>query len=387
MKNMFVLVSECGVQLGDFLHRCIHDKTMEIQDCKIERAENKIEVEMKDLFTRYTNDVITTTALGIECDSLKHPQNEFYNEFYVLGKKSTTLGGIQQLIFLGYFLSPKLMKILNIKMLSDKMTNYFRSLILDTMDTRENKGIIRPDMIHLLMQARKGTLQSEDNDVTNRTSVKPNLEKDDIVAQALLFYFAGFEAVSTLMCFTSHQLAVYPDIQSRLQQEIDQTLLKNDGKITYEAVHSMKYLDMVLSETLRMYPPAALTDRKCVKTYNLPGETPYTLCPGQVIWIPIYGLHHDPEYFPDPDKFDPERFSDENRDKIKPYTYVPFGSGARNCIGNRFALMETKIALIHILSRFNLKVVSRTPIPIQITKKGLNFTVDGGFWLGIEERS
>ncbi|KAJ9573566.1 hypothetical protein L9F63_009051, partial [Diploptera punctata] len=376
MKYMFVLVSECGVQLGDFLHQCINDKTMKIQDCKIERVGNKIEVEMKDLFTRYTNDVITTTALGIGCDSLKNPQNEFYS----LGKKLTSMGGIQQLIFLGYLLSPKLMKMLNVKFMSDKMSNFFRSLILDTMNIRENKGIIRPDMIHLLMQARKGTLQNEENDVANGTSIKPKWEDDDIIAQALLFFFAGFETVSILMCFASHLLAVHSDVQTRLQQEIDQTMQESNGKITYEAVHSMKYLDMVLSETLRIYPPAGLTDRKRVKTYTLPTEPPYTLHPGEGLWIPVYALHHDPEYFPDPDKFDPERFSDENKDKIKPFTYLPFGSGPRNCIGNRFALMETKIALVHILSRFNFQVVSRTPIPIQITKKGQVRNTYGGIY-------
>ena len=73
------------------------------------------------------------------------------------------------------------------------------------------------------------------------------LDDDDIVAQALLFYFAGFETVSTLLCFASHQLAVHPDIQARLQKEIDDTLNENEGKLKYEAVHSMKYLDMVVS--------------------------------------------------------------------------------------------------------------------------------------------
>nr|AAR97606.1 cytochrome P450 9E1 [Diploptera punctata] len=383
MKNMFTLVSECGDQMGDFLHRCINDKTMKIESCKIQRADRRLEIEMKDLFTRYTNDVITTTALGIGCDSLKNPQNEFYT----MGKKITTMGTLQRLVFLGYSLSPKLMKALKLRFISDKLSDYFRSLIQKTMDTRENKGIIRPDMIHLLMQAKKGTLKNEEDDDANGTpSIKPKLEDDDIISQAFIFFFAGFETVSTLMCFASHLLAVHPDIQTRLQKEIDQTLQENDGKVTYESVHSMKYLDMVLSETLRLYPPAVFMDRKCVKTYTLPTEPSYTLQPGEGIWIPVHGIHHDPEYFPDPEKFDPERFSDENKDKIKPFTYLPFGSGPRNCIGNRFALMESKIVLVHMLSRFNFKVVSRTPIPIKITRRGLNITVDGGFWLGLEER-
>jgi len=85
-----------------------------------------------------------------------------------------------------------------------------------------------------------------------------------------------------------------------------------------------------------MYPPAVMIDRRCVKTYTLPTEPPFTLKPRDMVLVPIYALHHDPDYFPDPEKFDPERFSDENRRNIKSCTYLPFGSGPRNCIGNGY---------------------------------------------------
>ena len=85
-----------------------------------------------------------------------------------------------------------------------------------------------------------------------------------------------------------------------------------------------------------MYPPAVWLDRRCVKDYTLPTEPPFTLKPGDLVWVPVYALHHDPDYFPDPEKFDPERFSDENRGNIKNCTYLPFGSGPRNCIGNAY---------------------------------------------------
>ncbi|KAJ4428799.1 Cytochrome P450 9e2 [Periplaneta americana] len=380
MKTMFTLITECGEQLGDFLKTCIKDKNMPVEGCKIEREGDVLVVEMKDLFTRYTNDVIATSAFGIGCDSLKKPKNEFYE----MGRDVTNFGGLRSLIFFGLMLSPKLMKLLNLKLMSNYAVNFFRSLVHDTMATREAKDIFRPDMIHLLMQAKKETVHP--NGIEGKTP-KPKWDADDLTAQAVNFFFAGFDAVSTLLCFASHLLATHPDVQSRLQKEIDETLEKDGGKLTYEAVHGMKYLDMVVSETLRLYPPAVATDRKCIKTYTIKCDPSCTLKPGQGIWIPVYGLHHDPKYFPNPEKFDPERFSDENKDSIKQCTYLPFGSGPRNCIGNRFTLMEAKIALVHLLTRFNLKVVSKTPIPIQITRRGFNMTVDGGFWLGIEQRA
>lgn len=87
------------------------------------------------------------------------------------------------------------------------------------------------------------------------------------------------------------------------------------------------------SETLRVYPPAGASDRKCTKDYKLPG-TELIVKKGQGLLVPIYAMQHDPEYFPEPEKFNPERFSKENEGNIVPYTYIPFGSGPRNCIGN-----------------------------------------------------
>lgn len=91
---------------------------------------------------------------------------------------------------------------------------------------------------------------------------------------------------------------------------------------------------MVVSETLRRWPPGAFTDRLCLKDYHFDdGNLSFTIEKGQQLWISFSALHHDPNYFPDPLKFDPERFSDENKHNIQPGTYVPFGFGPRNCIG------------------------------------------------------
>ena len=82
-----------------------------------------------------------------------------------------------------------------------------------------------------------------------------------------------------------------------------------------------------------MYPPAVVGDRICVKPYTLEADTPLELQPGDTLFIPIYALHHDPDYFPDPERFDPERFNDENKHKINQSAYLPFGVGPRSCIG------------------------------------------------------
>ncbi|XP_021918295.1 cytochrome P450 9e2-like [Zootermopsis nevadensis] len=274
---------------------------------------------------------------------------------------------------------------LRVSVMSTKTTKFFSTLVLDTIATREREGIVRPDMLQMLMQAKKGTLH--DDTSNSPGSKKINIEDDDIVAQAFLFFLAGFDTASTLLCFASHQLAVHAHMQVRLQEEIDETLQKNDGKFTYEAVNSMKYLDMVVSETLRLYPPGAALDRVCIKPYTLKSDPPMEMHPGQALFIPVIGLHRDSKYYPDPERFDPERFSEDNKHGINPLTYLPFGLGPRSCIGNRFALMETKLALVFLLSRFNLVLVAKTPVPIKIVQKGFNMSIEGGFWLGLEKRN
>ena len=133
------------------------------------------------------------------------------------------------------------------------------------------------------------------------------------------------------MTFTLYELALNPEIQERLREEITSGILENDEKLTYEMLFGFKYLEMVINESLRKYPPIPLLFRKCVKDYKIQG-TSLVIPNNTTVMINVYSLHHDEEHFPEPSKFNPERFSDENIKKIKLFTYLPFGEGQRNCM-------------------------------------------------------
>nr|XP_015838493.1 PREDICTED: cytochrome P450 9e2 isoform X3 [Tribolium castaneum] len=327
MKNMYHLIYECSENFAQHFQ------------------DGKQNVEVKDIFSKFTNDVIATAAFGIQVNSLKEPDNEFYS----MGKALTTFQGFQLIKFFFVQLVPKIAEILKVRFLNPKVANFFTSIIINNMQKRERDGIIRPDLIHLLMEARKGKLKYdkgnefgdgfatvEESEIGKNTK-QVELTDDLIVAQALLFFFAGFDTVSTGASFLAHELATNPDVQKKLQEEIDMVLEENHGKISYTRIQSMKYLDQVISESLRLWPPAPQTDRFCNTDFVLeptkPHERRFTIEKGVTTIIPIYGIHRDPQYFPNPDKFDPERFSDENKAKIVPGTYMPFGVGPRNCIG------------------------------------------------------
>ncbi|KAF5291534.1 hypothetical protein FQR65_LT01847 [Abscondita terminalis] len=385
MKFLFNLISDCAQQFTKYF-----------EDEKFDM----LEVDTKDIATRFTNDAIATSAFGISLNSLK----EKTNEFYLIGKDFSTFGGLRGLKLLGYTVFPALMRFLKVSVFPKSHANFFKNIIENNIRDREERGLIRPDLIHILLQARKEQLIKEESneletgfavaqgDTIQKINSKHAVELSDldITAQGVIFFFAGFETTSTLICFMAHELAINSDVQQKLQKEIDEVLERVDGKISYDSVLGMKYLDMVVSESLRKWTPGIIMERICVKDYILESENsdepPLFVEKGLSVVVPVYAIHHDPKYFPNPKKFDPERFSDENKHNIKPFSYMPFGIGPRNCIASRFAIMETKILFFHLLSKFDLVVSEKTTVPLEFTRKQFLLAPDGGFWIGLKPR-
>lgn len=172
----------------------------------------------------------------------------------------------------------------------------------------------------------------------------------------MTFYADGFETSSIALSFTLFEIATNPHVQKKLQKEIDSILEKHERELTYDAIQEMDYLDMVLSgifynfvknemlasiflEGLRKYPPGEVLSKQCTGPYKFPSvnydgsgeefETPLKM----PVEIPIHALHNDPQYYPEPKKFDPERFTEENKNLRPKQSYLPFGDGPRQCLG------------------------------------------------------
>uniref|UniRef100_A0A1I8PHS0 Cytochrome P450 n=1 Tax=Stomoxys calcitrans TaxID=35570 RepID=A0A1I8PHS0_STOCA len=362
MRSMFQLMNEVAQ------HTLTHLKSLPEVN-----SPQGLELEIKDFITRYTNDIIASTAFGLQVNSYRDADNEFYRS----GKTMTTFTFKQGLKFFlfGYF--GKLMSLLKIELFDKKSSNYFMRLVLDAMRYRQEHNIFRPDMINMLMEAR-GMLKGHDK-ITNRewTDI-------DIVGQCFLFFFAGFETSSSLSCFTIHELMENPDIQEKLFEEIEEVNQQLNGQPpTYEAIMEMKYMDMVLKESLRKWPPATVVDRKCNEdiTYDLEDGMKLELKKGDGVWLPIAALHRDAKYFENPTKFDPERFSEENKDAINQFVYLPFGVGPRNCIGSRFALLETKVLVYYLMRDFKFEKASKSCIPLEVKASGFQLAAKDGFWI------
>ncbi|CAL1689864.1 unnamed protein product [Lasius platythorax] len=355
IKIMFRLICECAENFANFL--------------ATDSGNIGKTYDMKNVLSRYANDVVATCAFGINVDSFKHPNNEFL----LLAKEAAefTSKPVKVLINKNY---PLLGRLLRLKLFSSRVNSFFKEIIADTVKTRDEQRIIRPDMIHLMMEKR-----DKNQGLT--------IDIDEMTAQAFIFLVAGFDSTSTAMCFLTHEVGINFDIQNKLRAEIDDILTQTNGKPTYEAISQMKYLDAVVNETLRLYPLVGFIDRLCVKEFELPpaipdGE-PITVKPGDKIWIPHYALHRDPKYYSQPNKFDPDRFLNGEVDSS---VYMPFGIGPRICIANRFALIKIKIMIFYLLWRCDLEPDTKTRIPMVFSKKTFLMTPEDGFWLKLQAR-
>lgn len=181
---------------------------------------------------------------------------------------------------------PKVIKLLNLSLIDVTTSKYFKKLVLDAMDYRKKNNIVRLDMNNTLMKRRAGTNemnaeteQSEtlefagfatvEESSIGKTTVKRQWNDNELVAQCFMFFLAGFDSSSTALSFTSHEFALNVDVQKKLYAEIFETNAKLEGnRISYDQLNQMKYMDMVVSEGLRYWPPSPMTDRLCVKDYE-----------------------------------------------------------------------------------------------------------------------
>ncbi|GBM49316.1 Cytochrome P450 3A21 [Araneus ventricosus] len=272
----------------------------------------------------------------------------------------------------------RLLKLFKTDHASSSRTEIFRKITHQVVEERRKTGQARNDFLQLLMDSAKENSEEEKSDWAQKeeTCIDSNcdeqtdghqppktsskkLSMDELVGQCLIFFLAGYETTSSTLSFVTHLLAHHQDAQDKLREEVAEVLAETNGELTYEAVQNMKYLDNVISETLRLYPPAIQLERYADADYKLEDKG-ITIPKGMGVTIPIYAVHRDSKFFLHPERFDPDRFTPEAKSMRDPYTYMPFGAGPRNCVGMRFAFLETKICLSYVVTNFRIKTTPHT---------------------------
>lgn len=294
----------------------------------------------RDLMARYTTDFIGACGFGLDADSL----NDENSPFRKLGMKIFNITFKRTVVIFFKTIFPILFK--ETKFLGQDLEDDILQLVNQIQKQRNFKPSGRNDFIDFLMEwQQRGKIVVESLEQTNADGSPKSveLEMDDVLvaAQAFIFFAAGFETSSSATSFTLHQLAYHPEVQRKAQADIDRVLTKYNGKLSYDAIKEMTYLDWVLQEGMRIFPSSGMLLRQCVRPYTIPG-TDVTIDPGVKVNIPLVALHNDPQYFDNPCEFRPERFCPEEVAKRHKFVYLPFGDGPRSCIGEFINTSVTK---------------------------------------------
>jgi cytochrome P450 len=180
------------------------------------------------------------------------------------------------------------------------------------------------------------------------TLIDSGMDDGLIRDQLLTMFIAGHDTSTAMLAWLLYLLGKHPDVLARVRDEVDANL--NGEPPTLENTATLRYLQCVIDETLRMYPPIHLGTRRILSDLQFQG---YDLPEGQRANYSIYLTHRNPQHWPDPGVFNPDRFLPENERGRQPYTYLPFGGGPRNCIGAAFAQVEAKIVIARLIQTFD----------------------------------
>jgi cytochrome P450 len=181
-----------------------------------------------------------------------------------------------------------------------------------------------------------------------------SLDAAELRDQVLIFLLAGHETTASALAFALHLLALHPEAQGRVRAEIHSAL--GDRTPTAADMQALPYLTMVFKETMRLYPPAPVIGRRSVAATEIGG---HRIPAGADVSVVPWVIHRHPEYWPDPERFDPERFTSEAEAARPRYTWFPFGGGPRACIGQHFAMLEAVLVLAVLLRDYELSAVDR----------------------------
>ncbi len=169
---------------------------------------------------------------------------------------------------------------------------------------------------------------------------------------------AGHETTANALCFTLQLLGTHPDVQDRLQAEVDRL---EGHRVGVDDLPALPYTRAVISEAMRLYPPAWIIGRTSTADLDIGG---YHAPKGSTLAISPLLLHHDARWFPDPERFDPQRWLDERRTAVPRHAYLAFGTGPRSCIGEQFAWAEATTVLATLAQRWTVRSDASRPVEL-----------------------
>ena len=337
-------------------------------------------MDTEEIMRNFSMDVIISTGFGYECDSFNDPENIFKKQAdKMFGKemKWDVMLGMMMFIF-----APKLLGWLDWRMFDKEAEDFFSALIMKTIAERQASGEKRNDLIDICLDI----LKKEEN-LSEGDEGKMKKEEMDtlLISNSLMMFLAGFETVTGVGSMIMYFMAKNPECQQKLYEELNKAVEENgDSNFDYQTIMNMPYLEMVFQECQRMYPLGHI-ERASVNDYKIPG-TDVVIPKDIFVRVPISEFCKDEKFFPNPEVFNPENFTAENKANRSPLASGGFGHGPRNCIAQRFATMEVKLLVGRLLHKYRVEPCSKTVESLVPDPKSRSFLPKGGVWVKLEKR-
>ncbi|XP_008923000.1 cytochrome P450 4V2 [Manacus vitellinus] len=349
----------------------------------VKKLEKHVDKEPFDVFLDITLcalDIICETAMGKNVGAQKNKNSDYVSAIY---RMSDLIQQRQK----SPWLWPDLLYMLfkegrehkrNLKILHNFTDRVIAEKAAELENTKQKKHDNDGNCEESVSKKRKAFLDmllSATDDEGNKLSYR------DIREEVDTFMFEGHDTTAAAMNWVLYLLGHNPEVQKKVHKELDEVFDNTERPVTTDDLKQLRYLECVVKEALRLFPSVPMFARTlredcCISGYQIPK--------GATVLVLTYALHRDPEIFPDPEEFRPERFFSENSKGRHPYAYVPFSAGPRNCIGQRFAQMEEKTLLALILRRFWVESCQK-PEELRIAGE-LILRPTNGIWIKLKRR-
>ncbi|XP_073950244.1 probable cytochrome P450 6a13 [Choristoneura fumiferana] len=310
------------------------------------------ELDVKHLATMFTTDVLGFAICGVANNTFEEPDSLFARITREVSFATSVMDNLKDALQTAW---PALSCIFQMRFATKKSEEQLVYVTRRVIEERESSGYRRDDLYQVAMSLRE----------TDTEGVFTDEYISSLVYTVML---DQYETSSNVIVNTLLALAWHPEVQDRLRKEILQFKSNNKGDYTSDDINNLKYLDMVLAESLRVFSPVPVLSRECTNDCYIPVPTlknPLKLTKGTPIMIPVQSMHMDPKYYPDPEKFDPERFTEEQAQNRPKYTYMPFGEGPKQCLAPRLGALQVKVAVMSIVEHFRLRPAGDNfPLPI-----------------------
>ncbi|GFX11735.1 cytochrome P450 3A11 [Trichonephila clavipes] len=339
----------------------ITDKSNKLVERIKTNTEKGEPINVKKVFGTFTMEVIVKACFDTDIDAINNPTNKYMEYGSRIFDRGSELG--EKLVFLSHY--PSITKWLGFLSDNEAMM-FFRNEAIQIIEKRWHSGSVKDDLLRKLLDTRFDNEEVPNGEISNGSIDQSTNSKklgmftlEEITSQCVLFFLGGYHTVSTALTMACYLLATNEEVQNTLRDKIDEVIIRDNGKFTFDALDDIEYLKFVIYETLRLYPSTTKIERVADENYSVEG-TDVVIPKGTYLSIPLCSIHRDPDNYEEAEKFDPSRFLRDPPTKNK---YLPFGIGPRKCIGENFGMMEMKICLVYIIGNFKTEVCPQTKIP------------------------